>query len=146
MLYLLVFAVGVGPVPWAVNAEIYSLPFRGAASGVAGTANWLANGVVSQTFLLLVHGLTAAGAFMVYAAIAALGIGWVLRCLPETKGLSLSEIQDLFEERLARRGGAGRAARRRRREPLSSNCETQLDGVHSNGSTRSVLGLELDAS
>ena len=55
MAYLLAFAAGMGPVPWAVNAEIYALQFRGAANGIAGTANWLTNGVVSQTFLLLVH-------------------------------------------------------------------------------------------
>ena len=142
MLYLLCFAVGVGPVPWAVNAEIYSLPFRGAASGVAGTANWIANGLVSQTFLLLVHGVTAAGAFLLYAAIAAGGIAWVLRFLPETKGLSLSEIQELFEQRLARRG---RGYRRGGSSGALPRADRRVDGENSN-STRGTLEVELDAS
>jgi MFS transporter, SP family, solute carrier family 2 (myo-inositol transporter), member 13 len=99
MAYLLVFAAGMGPVPWAVNAEIYPLRTRGTASGVAGTVNWVVNGVVSQTFLLLTHALRPSGAFAVYVAIAIVATVWSARYVPETKGLSLAEVQELFERR-----------------------------------------------
>ncbi len=33
ILYLAAFAPGLGPVPWAVNAEIYPLAVRGLATG-----------------------------------------------------------------------------------------------------------------
>lgn len=109
MAYLLAFSVGVGPVPWAVNSEIYALRFRGTANGIAGTVNWLANGLVSQSFLLLVHALHAWGAFTLLSAIAAAGALWVFWNLPETKGLHLCEVQSLFAERLARPGWRWRA-------------------------------------
>jgi MFS transporter, SP family, solute carrier family 2 (myo-inositol transporter), member 13 len=96
MAYLLAFSVGMGPVPWAVNAEIYPLHMRGVASGIAGTANWLTNGVVSQTFLLLVTSMRASGTFVIYAAIAAQGFIWAAVFLPETKGLTLDEVQRMF--------------------------------------------------
>jgi MFS transporter, SP family, solute carrier family 2 (myo-inositol transporter), member 13 len=125
MAYLLAFAVGMGPVPWAVNSEIYAMRFRGSANGVAGTANWLANGLVSQFFLLFVHVLHAWGAFALLAVIAALGMVWVFQHLPETQGLSLNEVQDLFVERLARSSwrwiwGCFPIARRRSRAMDSS--------------------------
>ena len=106
MAYLLTFAAGLGPVPWAVNAEIYPLRFRGAGSGLAGTANWVTNGVVSQTFLLLVHAVRPSGAFAAYAGIAVLAAAWVGAFLPETKGLSLAEVQAHFARRckLSQRG------------------------------------------
>jgi MFS transporter, SP family, solute carrier family 2 (myo-inositol transporter), member 13 len=99
MAYLLAFSIGMGPVPWAVNAEIFPIEIRGLASGISGTANWLTNGVMSQTFLLLVHALRASGAFAVCASIAGLGFLWAAAFLPETKGLSLDEVQRLFWRR-----------------------------------------------
>lgn len=100
MAYLLCFAAGLGPVPWAVGSEIFALHIRGAASGLAGTANWVTNGVVSQTFLLLTHAARPSGAFAVYAAIAVGSAAWTLRFLPETRGLSLAEVQQLFVRRV----------------------------------------------
>ncbi|KAK9829082.1 hypothetical protein WJX72_003793 [[Myrmecia] bisecta] len=94
--YLAAFSPGLGPVPWAVNAEIYPLQVRGLASGAAATANWVTNAVVSQTFLTLTQHLGGSGTFWLYAGIALVGGAWVYWKLPETNGLSLDEIQDAF--------------------------------------------------
>ena len=59
---------------------------RGLASGVAATSNWVANAVVSQTFLTMTLKLGGSGTFWLYAAVAAAGLVWVYFMLPETKG------------------------------------------------------------
>jgi hypothetical protein len=56
------------------------------ASGAAATCNWLANAVVSQTFLSLTLKLGGDGTFWLYAGIAAAGMVWVYFALPETNG------------------------------------------------------------
>lgn len=61
ILYLAAFAPGLGPVPWAVNAEIYPTDVRGLGAGLAATANWLTNAVVSQTFLVMTQVSRLAG-------------------------------------------------------------------------------------
>jgi MFS transporter, SP family, solute carrier family 2 (myo-inositol transporter), member 13 len=101
MLYLSSFSFGMGPVPWVVNSEIYPVSIRGLASGIAGTANWVTNAIVSQTFLLLMNSITPAGTFLVCASVAVAGFVWVYHFVPETKGLSLGEIQGLFAKRAA---------------------------------------------
>lgn len=51
MLYLVTFAPGMGPVPWAVNAEIYPQACRESGMAISTSVNWICNCVVSLTFL-----------------------------------------------------------------------------------------------
>jgi MFS transporter, SP family, solute carrier family 2 (myo-inositol transporter), member 13 len=91
--YTAAFAVGMGPVPWAVNAEIYPQHVRGSATGLATFVNWGANLLVSSTFLSLVNWVGAAAAFWLFAGCAALG--WVIFIifLPETANKSMEALQ-----------------------------------------------------
>lgn len=96
LLYLAAFAPGLGPVPWAVCSEIMPQVLRGLAMGMAATANWLANAVVSQTFLSLTRAIGASGAFWTYAGILLGGLCWSAAVVPETNGLTLEEVQQQF--------------------------------------------------
>ncbi|KDO32362.1 hypothetical protein SPRG_02839 [Saprolegnia parasitica CBS 223.65] len=97
--YLACFASGMGCMPWTINAEIYPTSVRSAAIGLATTSNWVANLVVSYTFLTITEALSPAGAFYLYAGIAALGFLWLCHALPETKGLALEDIQRIFADK-----------------------------------------------
>jgi len=61
--YVAFFAIGLGPIPWAVNAEIYPTHVRGLANGIATTANWSSNLLISITFLSYIKLVSASGAF-----------------------------------------------------------------------------------
>mmetsp|Transcript_49712 Transcript_49712/g.131141 ORF Transcript_49712/g.131141 Transcript_49712/m.131141 type:complete len:548 (-) Transcript_49712:191-1834(-) len=104
--YLICFGLGMGPVPWTLNAEIYPFECRALCVSAATMCNWVANVLVAATFLDLSRALSTSetcpyahpdGAFWMYACVGV--VGWLVLAfgLPETKGKSIQEIQDLFE-------------------------------------------------
>lgn len=52
--FTLFYALGLGIVPWLVCSEVFASPVRAVGGGLASAVNWVANLVVSATFLDLV--------------------------------------------------------------------------------------------
>jgi len=93
-LYLMFFAVSLGPLGWLFIAEVFPLKVRGVGMSMGSLSNWLFNGIVAFTFLKLMNAITPAGAFWLYAALGILGVIWGNHYLPETKGITLEKIED----------------------------------------------------
>lgn len=96
VLYLAFFAPGMGTTPWTINAEIYPLWARSTGSACSAGVNWICNVLVTLTFLHLAQFLTYYGVFFLYSGLVAVALLFVLTCLPETRGLQLEEVENLF--------------------------------------------------
>lgn len=96
-LYLAGFAPGLGTLPWIVNSELHPSWCRAEAVSLATATNWIINFLVSATFLSLVDLLGRPGTFLLYSVLTAGGAGVLMRFLPETKGVSLEEVEQLFD-------------------------------------------------
>jgi sugar porter (SP) family MFS transporter len=97
LLYVACFALSLGPCVWIYIAEIFPNRIRGAAMSVATLALWSACLAVTLTFLSLLHWLSPAGTFWLYAGLCAVMFVFVLRVLPETKQKTLEEIQTFWQ-------------------------------------------------
>ncbi|XP_038989657.1 inositol transporter 1 isoform X2 [Phoenix dactylifera] len=98
-LYIAFFSPGMGPVPWAVNSEIYPEAYRGVCGGMSATVNWLSNLIVAQTFLSLVSVVGTSGTFLIIAAVAMAAFVFVAHFVLETKGLTFEQVEKLWRER-----------------------------------------------
>jgi MFS family permease len=98
--YVGFFAIGLGPVFWLLISEIFPLALRGRAMSAATVANWGFNAIVSATFLDLVGAVTTAGAFLVYAILSFFALAFVVAMVPETKGISLEQIEVGLDRRV----------------------------------------------
>jgi len=94
--YIGAFAISLGPIAWLLNSEIYPLHIRGRAMGIASSANWLFNFIITATFLNLINLLGTSGTFWLYGLIGIFGLLFIWRWVPETKGKSLEEIEELL--------------------------------------------------
>jgi sugar porter (SP) family MFS transporter len=94
LVYILFFAISLGPLGWLIISEVYPLHLRGTGSSIGALSNWTFNAIVTFTFLSLLRALGPSGAFALYAVIGVLGLIWGARFIPETKGVSLEAIED----------------------------------------------------
>ncbi|KAJ2158872.1 hypothetical protein GGF46_003455 [Coemansia sp. RSA 552] len=94
--YVALYAVGLGNVPWLVQSEIFAQSVRSKAGSIATACNWTANFIISVTFLTMTLHITASGTFWLYAGIMFLSLLFVFFVVPETKGLKLEDVQQLF--------------------------------------------------
>ena len=96
------YAFSLAPVTWVLISEIFPNRIRGAAVSVAVSSLWIACFILTYTFPLLNAALGPAGTFWLYAGICAAGFVFILRCVPETKGKSLEQIErELVDLRLS---------------------------------------------
>ncbi|TKW29016.1 hypothetical protein SEVIR_3G367600v4 [Setaria viridis] len=94
--YVVFFSMGLGPMAWVYSSEILPLRLRAQGAGLGTAMNRVMCAVVIMTFITLYKAITMAGAFYLYAAIAAAAFVFVYTCLPETRGRSLEDMEELF--------------------------------------------------
>ncbi len=90
------FAFGLGPTVWVVLSEIFPNKIRGAAMSVATFALWVASYILTLTFPILVELFSAAFTFWIYAVICVIGFSVIYKYLPETKGISLENLERML--------------------------------------------------
>ena len=96
---LLVFiashAFGQGAVIWVFLSEIFPNRVRARGQALGSFTHWFMAALVSWTFPIVAE-VSGGHTFAFYAAMMVLQLVWVLRVMPETKGVPLEEIQKRF--------------------------------------------------
>ncbi|POY75474.1 hypothetical protein BMF94_1376 [Rhodotorula taiwanensis] len=95
-LHCCAYSPGEGPVPFTYSAEAFPLYVRDVGMSYATAVTWLFNFIVALTFPRLLTAFKPQGAFGWYAAWNVIGTFLVLFFVPETKGLSLEELDQVF--------------------------------------------------
>ncbi|WP_025274565.1 sugar porter family MFS transporter [Haloglycomyces albus] len=96
------FAFSWGPIVWVLLGEMFPNRIRASALAVAAAAQWASNWLITTTFPELVT-ISLGLAYGLYAAFAVLSFLFVLRYVPETKGVELEAMEQLESEAERRR-------------------------------------------
>ena len=91
--YIVCFAMSLGPIGWILVSEVFPLKIRGVAMSVCTVANFAFNFFVVASFPVLLHRIGGAWTFWMFGVVSILCIIFVYFFVPETKGISLEQIE-----------------------------------------------------
>ncbi len=98
-LFMVVYSPGLGPVPFTFSAEAFPLHIRDIGMSSSTAITWGFNFILSLTWPQLVVSFGDTGAFCWYGAWNIFGWVFAYFMLPETKGLTLEELDGVFSMR-----------------------------------------------
>jgi len=93
ILYIFGFAVSWGPVVWLVCSEIFPIEGREIGMTITTMVNWTFAGLVMANALSFMQAHGNALIFYVFAVFCALAVAFVALFVPETKGITLEEME-----------------------------------------------------
>ena len=101
--YIICFAMSLGPIGWILVSEVFPLKIRGIAMSICTVSNFAFNFFVVGSFPILLHRIGGAWTFWMFGAVSFLCIIFVYFFIPETKGISLEQIESNWRKGIAPR-------------------------------------------
>ncbi len=87
------FAMSLGPVMWVLFSELFPIWIRGIAISFVGFINSMVSFGVQLIFPWELNTLGNVWTFVIYGLFAVLGLIFIIKVVPETKGKSLEDLQ-----------------------------------------------------
>lgn len=94
--FIVVFSLGFGPIPWLMVGELFAPDVKGFAASLAGAFNWILAFIITKTFTNIREAIGIGETFWLFSAFSIVGTVFVFFVVPETKGKSLSDIQKML--------------------------------------------------
>lgn len=95
-MFMVTYSPGEGPVPFTYSAEAFPLHFRDIGMSSSTAITWGFNFIISFTWPKIAEAFGNVGGFCWYAAWNLFGWVFAYFLLPETKGLTLEELDAVF--------------------------------------------------
>ena len=100
-IFIFFFASTWGPGAWIVIGEIFPLPIRSRGVGLSTASNWLWNTIIAVITPYMVgtnRGNLKSSVFFVWGGLCTCALVYTYFLVPETKGLSLEQVDKMMEE------------------------------------------------
>lgn len=94
--FIACFAFSLGPVMWVLLSELFPLKYRGLAIGSIAFVNSFISSVVQLIFPWELSNLGSSTTFLIYGVFALFGLMFIIFKVPETKGKSLEELENIL--------------------------------------------------
>jgi len=111
-IFIFFFASTWGPGAWIVIGEIFPLPIRSRGVGLSTASNWLWNTIIAVITPYMVgptRGNLRSNVFFVWGALCTFAFIYAYFLIPETKGLTLEQVDRMMEESTPRTSAKWRA-------------------------------------
>lgn len=99
LLYVFCTAISISAVVFVLLSEMYPNRVRGLAMSIAGFALWIGTYLIGQLTPWMLEALTPAGTFFLFAFMCIPYLLIMYKCVPDTTGKSLEEIEDYWRKK-----------------------------------------------
>ncbi|MBU0438589.1 D-xylose transporter XylE [Staphylococcus succinus] len=96
VIYTASFMMSWGPIIWVLLSEIFPNRIRSAAMALAVAVQWLANFTITSTYPFMMD-ISGTMTYGFYALMSILSGIFIWKFIPETKGRTLEEIEDIWK-------------------------------------------------
>ncbi|ALO05376.1 sugar porter family MFS transporter [Lactiplantibacillus paraplantarum] len=93
------YAISLAPVTWLLISEIFPSRIRGRAMSICTVVLWLSDFTLSYTFPILTQNIGEGWTFILYVVVTAVSALFVWKMVPETRGKSLEEIEQYWQNK-----------------------------------------------
>lgn len=90
------YALILGPCTWVLISELFPNNVRAIGVATCTFVLWIGSSTLTYTFPFLNKALGSSGTFWIYSTVCLCGFFYFLHCLPETKGKSLEELENIL--------------------------------------------------
>ncbi|KAJ4139721.1 hypothetical protein NW768_001064 [Fusarium equiseti] len=100
-IFIFWFASTWGPGAWIVIGEIFPIPIRSRGVGLSTASNWLWNTIIAVITPYMVgenRGNLRSSVFFIWGGLCTCAFVYTYFLVPETKGLSLEQVDKMMEE------------------------------------------------
>ncbi len=97
--YMLFMQAGNAPATWVIMAELFPSKMRGVAMGAAVLCIWVVNAIITSNFPSMMSFLGPVTTYLIFAVVNVGAVAYMVRRVPETKFMSLEELESDFEQR-----------------------------------------------
>ncbi len=94
MVFIAAHAFGQGSVIWVFISEIFPNRIRGRGQSLGSLTHWVFAAITSGLFPPVIGALGGGPAFLIFFICMIGQLIWVLKVMPETKGIPLEEMED----------------------------------------------------
>ncbi|XP_076256986.1 facilitated trehalose transporter Tret1-like [Rhynchophorus ferrugineus] len=95
--YMIFFSMGLGPLAWSIVGEIFPSNVKGIGSGLTVCVSFTASFLVLFMFPIVSEAASMSAPFWMYTVVTVLGLIFVYYMVPETRGMTLAEIQETLK-------------------------------------------------
>ncbi|XP_010485981.1 PREDICTED: sugar transporter ERD6-like 12 isoform X1 [Camelina sativa] len=93
--FTMMFAIGMGALPWIIMSEIFPMDIKVLAGSLVTITNWFTGWIANYCFNFMFF-WSQTGTFIISAAVCGGTVVFTWWLVPETRGLTLEEIQQSF--------------------------------------------------